>query len=327
MDNYFSETNPNTIFSDEITYPMSETLNHSLGLLPARINSINQELNKKNWLINDFDDRPYFIKEKKISLILETQSQLHLKQIIDLSNSGNTKNIRFDRFGSLNLNISQRMHQFYSKVYPEIKINRLLFKSNNFFKLTDKRSKLMINDNDGKSFYVKDLRSGRISEYSLSLLSHYFVNTNTEPRLLKKHLRDNYLYLFFKNKAIVCDIHYAKVLKIAFYSGNKIFISQDERFFMVKNEPTYSIYMMDTLDYILSCQFDRRITKFDVRNRINGYWLLFLLDMRGVLYINGFNCACGKLKRILGLKNVIDFLVTSDSLFVLMANNLVQYNF
>jgi hypothetical protein len=85
---------------------------------------------------------------------------------------------------------------------------------------------------------------------------------------------------------------------------------------------------------------ERNFRKFDIRNRINGYWLFFGLDNRRVLIILGFVAGEGSsingqdmvvgdkgVRKLAGLDDVVDFVVTDTALYVLHSFSLVKYSF
>ena len=157
--------------------------------------------------------------------------------------------------------------------------------------------------------------------------------------MLKKHVFGDYVYLFFKKKLIVCNMKSGKILKLVNYNAQKVMISSDESFFLVINNPFFAIYYRENLELIIQQQMERNFRKFDIRNRINGYWLFFGLDNRRVLIILGFVAGEGSnsisqdsvfgdrgVKKLAGLDDVIDFVVTDTALYVLHSYSLVKYS-
>lgn len=227
--------------------------------------------------------------------------------------------------------------EFLKANYPGVEIKRLDFKPSNFSKLTDQRSRLLINDSEGEKFYLQDLKSRSVVEYSLSIVTRYF-KFGEEPRLLKKHVFGEYVYLFFKKKLIVCNMTLGKILKLVNYNAQKVMISSDESFFLVISNPFFCIYNRENLELIIQRQMERNFKKFDIRNRINGYWLFFGLDNRRVLIILGFVAGEGSstldtssfgdkgVKKLAGLDDVVDFVVTDTALYVLHSYSLVKYS-
>lgn len=64
-------------------------------------------------------------------------------------------------------------------------------------------------------------------EYNLTLFSGYFVNDNISL-MLKKHIKKEYLYLFFGSKLIISNLINGKILKVVSCLADKILITDDE---------------------------------------------------------------------------------------------------
>lgn len=119
---------------------------------------LNGNIDRSRYLIKNFEDEPYIIDEKKILKVCEFRNQIHLKQIIDLGITEIPKSFQFDRFGGINLNIDNEELKFLEETYTEFKIRQMTLGRQNFSKLTDLRRKIIINDKDGKSFFVFDIK-------------------------------------------------------------------------------------------------------------------------------------------------------------------------
>jgi hypothetical protein len=91
----------------------------------GQISNINQEINKKDWLLTDYNLTPYFLHNKKILKIISTDTSLHLKQIVDLGCCQSSKSIAFDMNNKINIPISESDADFLKVNYSEVQVNRV----------------------------------------------------------------------------------------------------------------------------------------------------------------------------------------------------------
>lgn len=299
----------------------AERASHFSGL-----SILNGTFDTTKLLVKDINDTPYLIDRQRILKIHSFRGNLYFKQIIDLGSIEVPKGGIFASNGSLALNVDENELHFLRSVYPDILIEKIPFGRNHFAKLTDGRKRILINDSEGRSFFLKNIKTGQIDEYSLSLFTHYFVGDNISL-MLKKHVKKDFLYLFFGSKLIVSSLRSGKVLKVIRYQAEKILISEDEMHILVKDELGYTLYDMNSLQVLLIFAFDRRIIKFDIKNRINGEWIIHMLDFRKNYFMMTFFGGDNIIKKLWSSNDVVDFVATSEATYLLSNTKLTKYSF